>query len=338
MYDVRDLLLWLHEFGKETDKKLVRSYYNFGDRQAVGYYIVKLTELMKSDWKAWVLEFKDEMKVKGIEVCTIIDDAYPERLLTIFDYPLVFYYIGDISCIAVPDVISIVGTRKPTYDAIKMCDLVTKHLAKGNVTVVSGLAFGVDALAHRGALAYGAKTSAVLASGLDHITPRSHVKLARQILDSGGLLLSEYAHGIKPLNHYYVARNRIVSGLASKIFIVEAGLNSGSMTTGRHALDQNKELYVMPGSISNAVAQGTNSLFRQGAYPVIDPEDLHLHDQEETRVCNHPIVMRLKEEGPIMVEVLSDILDMPIQVLMSELMVLECDGFIRIDEQIVRAL
>lgn len=271
----------------------------------------------------------------NVTIVSVIDDDYPELLLEIYDFPLVLYCLGNVKRLKDNNKIAMVGTRKPTYDAQKMCDMTARFLAPYHFTIVSGLAFGVDALAHRSALSYGCDTIAVLATAVDDITPKSNIKLAMYILKRNGLIISEYPFGDTLHNGKFVARNRIVSGLCQKVFIVEGGKNSGSMTTAEHALDQNRDLFVMPGSISNPSAVGTNALLRCGALPVIEPDDLLLKEERVDTNVNytHPIAIRLFEEGAMSMEKLAALMNLPLSILLAELMMLECDGIIAIRDQ-----
>ncbi len=265
-------------------------------------------------------------------IITCLDDDYPKALRELYDFPFVLYCWGNIARLRDVNKIAIIGTRKPTYDARKICDSSAKLLANYNYTIVSGLALGTDSLAHRGALTYGAPTIAVLASAVNEITPRTNSKLAKQILLNDGLLISETAYGNSLQAFMYVKRNRIVSGLCEKVFIVEAGRKSGSMTTAGHAADQNKNIYAMPGSISNPVAYGTNRLIQNGAFPVLEAEDLFgdITDMEQVE-DKHPILERLRENGVLAIEELAYLIDLPVNLLLPELTLLEFSGKIAIE-------
>lgn len=171
-------------------------------------------------------------------------------------------------------VVAIVGTRKPTpYGKEVTFDLAYK-LAKRGVVIVSGLAFGVDAIAHRGALEAGGTTIAILPGGLENIYPAAHRKLAEEIIEKSGALISEYESDASPQKYHFLARNRIVSGLADAVIITEAGERSGTLSTTNHALDQNKEVFAVPGNITSHLSIGPNRLIQQGAHPVLNPSDI----------------------------------------------------------------
>lgn len=167
-----------------------------------------------------------------------------------------------------------VGTRKVTpYGHGITSDLATNVAAQG-VVIISGLAIGVDAIAHRSALGVGGLTIAVLPCGLDKPYPASHRQLARQILEQGGALVSEYPEGTPPLQHHFIARNRLVSGLSDGILITEAVSRSGTIHTAGFALEQGKTVMAVPGSITSTLSAGTNRLIKTGATPITEANDI----------------------------------------------------------------
>ncbi len=271
-------------------------------------------------------------------IIDFLSEDYPKILRQITDFPLVIYCRGNIKRLADTKKIAIIGTRKPTYDGKKMCDLAARYLAKWPYTIVSGLAYGIDSLAHRAALRYNCPTIVVLANPIDEVRPKNHVKLANSIIEAGGLIISETPYFEDTLNHYYVRRNRIISGLCKKVFIVEGAHKSGSLTTAQHAIDQNRELYAMPGSISNNVATGTNALIRSGAHVVIEPADLFVAEErpaEVVKVPTHPVAQLLLEQGQMPIEKMSQMMDVPIHILLSELTVLECQDILKVTGNMV---
>lgn len=173
-----------------------------------------------------------------------------------------------------PPIVAIVGTRKPTSYGTEVTFQLAYNLAKRGVVIVSGLAYGVDAIAHKAALEAGGTTIAVLANGLDTVYPVAHQGLARDILSSGGALVSEYPEGTGARQFQFLARNRIVSGLADAVIVTEAGERSGTLSTVNHALDQNKEVFAVPGNITSLLSIGPNRLIQQGAHPALKAEDI----------------------------------------------------------------
>lgn len=170
--------------------------------------------------------------------------------------------------------VAIVGTRKPTAYGREVTHQLAFELAQKGVVIVSGLALGTDAIAHRAALEAGGTTLAVLANSVDTIYPRSHAELADEIIRSGGAVLSEYDPPTPARTYQFLARNRIVSGLSDAVVIVEAAARSGTLSTAAHALDQGKEVFVVPGNITSPLSRGCNALLKQGAHPVTCTEDI----------------------------------------------------------------
>lgn len=174
-----------------------------------------------------------------------------------------------------PKSVAIVGTRHCTKYGEEIAYKMAFELAKRGVVVISGLAYGIDSIAHQAALDAGGVTVAVLGTPIDRIYPRAHEGLAREIVEKGGMILSEYAAGEKVYpKTSFLARNRLIAGLADAVVIVEAAERSGSLNTAMHALDQGKELFVVPGDITHPMSAGCNKLLKQGANPYTDIDDL----------------------------------------------------------------
>ena len=198
---------------------------------------------------------------------------YLRILASISKPPTTIYFTGTLPDTLTPTV-AIVGTRKPTAYGREVAHMLASSLAKKGVVIVSGLALGIDSIAHRGALEAGGTTLAVLANSVDHIYPRTHKALAEQIISGGGAILSEYEPPTEPRSYQFLARNRIVSGLSDAIIIVEAAIRSGTLSTAMHALDQGREVFVVPGNITSPLSAGCNALLKQGAQPVTCAEDV----------------------------------------------------------------
>jgi len=191
--------------------------------------------------------------------------ALPLPLREIPDPPRRLYCAGHADALDTPAV-AVVGSRRCTRQGRDVAFALARDLAARGLTIVSGLAYGIDAAAHRGALAsLGAPTVAVLGSGLDRIYPQSHERLAAEIVDQGGALVSEYEPGTGPRKHHFPARNRIVSGLCLGVVIVEASERSGSLITARLALEQGRDVMAVPSLVSSPLAAGCHRLIRQGA-------------------------------------------------------------------------
>lgn len=170
--------------------------------------------------------------------------------------------------------VAVVGSRKITPYGTQVTAQLARDLARHGVVIISGLAYGVDATAHRAALEAGGLTIAVLPSSISEIYPATHRGLAQQIVKGGGALISEYPEGTPTMKHNFIGRNRIVSGMSDALLITEAAENSGTMHTARFALEQGKEVLAVPGNITSPTSRGTNNLIRSGATPVTCSEDV----------------------------------------------------------------
>lgn len=208
-----------------------------------------------------------------IEVVQQGDELYPSQLAPLDGAPETLHYIGTLPTPETP-LVAIVGTRKATRDGRELAKRVATELAVRGVTIVSGLALGIDAAAHDGALEAQGKTIAVLANGLDIIYPKTHQSLANKIIAMGGALISEYPAGTPPLPHRFLERNRIVSGLSLGTVFVEVPLRSGALVTAKHALDQGRELFVMPGPARHPNYKGSHLLLRNGARLVTSSDEI----------------------------------------------------------------
>lgn len=200
------------------------------------------------------------------------DENYPELLRQIYDPPLVIYFKGSIEVFQRP-AIALVGTRAPTPYGLQVAEALAADLARAGACVVSGLARGIDSAAHRGALVADGATIAVFGNGIDIIYPRENGKLAARILEKGALI-SEFPMGTYPAPQNFPVRNRVISGLSLGTVIIEASEYSGSLITARMALEQNREVFAVPGNITSTKSFGPNYLIKQGAKLVQDWRDI----------------------------------------------------------------
>lgn len=230
---------------------------------------------------------------KNIKVITIRDANYPLLLREIYNAPYLIYYQGDLKNINNDFHIAVVGTRKPSSYGSQVTEEISAQLAQSKITITSGLALGVDSLAHLSAVNNDAATIAVLGSGVDNIYPISNRYLTDKIIKNGGAIISEYPLGTLPLKHHFPARNRIISGLSLGVLIIEAGENSGALITARYALEQNREVFAVPGNIYNKNSTGPNNLIKMGARPITSAMDiletLNL-EQSEIFISNQKII------------------------------------------------
>lgn len=198
---------------------------------------------------------------------------YPELLRHIPKPPPILFVRGNLGCLSLPQ-IAIVGSRHPSAGGNENAERFAHYLAERGFAITSGLALGVDAAAHRGALNAGGKTLAVMGTGIDLIYPSRHRQLAQQIIDSGGALISEFPLGTASHAANFPQRNRIISGLSGGTLVVEAAVQSGSLITAAYALQHNREVFAIPGSIHNPLARGCHQLIRQGATLVETAQDI----------------------------------------------------------------
>lgn len=199
---------------------------------------------------------------------------YPERLKNIDYPPKQLYCLGNLELLNCKSTLAMIGSRNCSTYGEKVAKDFAFHLAQNEVCIVSGLAKGIDAFSHIGALNANGKTIAVLGSGLDNIYPKENEKLFQEIIKKDGLIITEYPLGTKPLKHNFPARNRIISGLSDSVLVVEARKNSGTNITVDFALDQGKDVFVIPGNIYSKTSDGTNFLITEGAIPVLSYRDI----------------------------------------------------------------
>jgi DNA processing protein len=219
-------------------------------------------------------ELRAQLQRQQIDALTLLDDAYPAALRDIADPPPVLFVRGRFSD-ADRLAVALVGTRRATPYGRAVAEQLAAELAMAGITIVSGLARGIDTTAHRAALAAGGRTIAVLANGLDQVYPAENGLLARRIADpDAGALVAEFPPGMPPDAANFPRRNRIIAGLAQATVIVEADLRSGALITAEFALEQGRDVLAVPGSILSAMSVGPNELIRQGAAPVTSADDV----------------------------------------------------------------
>ena len=202
--------------------------------------------------------YLNRLQEKGIGLFTIESEVYPDKLKKIDDAPYYLFYQGDLGLLSLPSV-AIVGTRKPSNYGAVITERFAGELAKSGAVVISGLAYGVDSIAHRKALAVGGKTIAVLAGGFDKVYPAEHTSLFEEIVKKG-LVLTEHRPDINAVKYNFPQRNRIVAALSDALLITEAGAKSGTTITKDFALDYGVPIYAVPGNITSAQSDGTNNL------------------------------------------------------------------------------
>jgi len=227
---------------------------------------------LRRAWPAGSRGVLERCRRLGIEVSPSGSEKYPELLAAISDPPLVLFWRGAEPASCQPAV-AIVGARRCTAYGERTAARIAREAAELGIVVISGLARGIDAAAHRGALE-GGRTAAVLAGGLERIYPGEHRALAERVVAGGGFLLSEQPPGVQPLPWLFPFRNRIITGLCAATVVVEAASRSGSLASARHALAQGREVLAVPGPIDSPLSVGTNRLIAQGAPPLCETADL----------------------------------------------------------------
>ncbi len=244
-----------------------------GSLQSFGYPQALVNALKRPDWKGvkqdllW-LESND---LNHFICCT--DDLYPRLLSETGSRPLGLFLRGDIGCLSAQQ-ISIVGSRNPTASGKQNAYDFSRHMSEVGLVVTSGLALGIDAMAHRGALDVKSKTIAVTGCSLERVYPASNKRLAAEIIANGGLLVSEYSFGTQPEAKNFPRRNRIISGLSLGTLVIEANVKSGSLITAYQALEQGREVFAIPGSIHNPLSRGCHKIIRDGAKLVETADDI----------------------------------------------------------------
>ncbi|MEJ5314662.1 MULTISPECIES: DNA-processing protein DprA [Anaerolinea] len=267
------------------------------------------------------------------------DPEYPPLLKQIDQPPPVLYFKGDI----LPQdeiAVAIVGTRKVTAYGRQVAEEIATFLARNGICVVSGLARGIDAIAHESALKAGGRTFAVLGCGLDRIYPPEHGKLAERITQQGALI-SDYAPGTPPDAINFPPRNRIISGLSLATVVVEAGEESGALITATFAVEQGREVFAVPGNINAPQSKGTNRLIQQGAIPLLSPEDiledLHLANVSAKQTAKQILpadpmeerILKILEGQSLHIDEISANMDLPVEQVSAILTFMELKGLIR---------
>lgn len=281
----------------------------------------------------------ERTQAAGIKVLTWEDESYPRLLREIYQPPPVIYLRGEI----LPEdetAVAVVGTRRITAYGRQVTEDLGAALARHQVTVVSGLARGTDAIAHQSALRAGGRTIAVLGSGVDRIYPPEHRRLAEEIIESGALI-SDYPPGTPPDSANFPPRNRIISGLSLATVVVEAGETSGALITATFALEQGREVLAVPGLITSPNSKGTNRLISQGARPLLTPEDvleaINIRAVNTQRAARRLLpadevesrLLELMGDGSMAADELSFLSGLPIEKVSATLAVMELKGLIR---------
>ena len=216
---------------------------------------------------------QDIMGKNGIHVLRYNDETYPQSLSEIDQYPPILFYQGDLQCLQ-RRTVAMVGSRAASYSGQKAARKLSRDLSAAGISIVSGMACGIDSASHQGCLDGGSPTIAVTGCGLDIVYPRENTGLRDDILSKGGLILTEYAPGEKPAGWHFPFRNRIICGISQALILIEAKIRSGSMTSVQHALDQGKDVFVYPGDPDSEYFEGNHRLLREGGIYFTGAEDI----------------------------------------------------------------
>jgi DNA processing protein len=284
-------------------------------------------------------KYMERVASQGIHILTWEDEHYPKRLKEIDQPPPVLYVRGAIT----PEdswAVAVVGTRRVSAYGRQVAEELSAYLSACGVTVVSGLARGVDASAHLSALKAGGRTIAVFGSGVDRIYPPEHTQLAAKII-ANGALLSDYAPGTPPDASNFPPRNRIISGLSMATVVVEAGETSGALITAQFAADQGREVFAVPGNILAAQSKGTNRLIAQGAHPMLSARDLvdvlnlrRVTEQREVRKIlpgneTEAKLLSVLTVEPLHMDEIRNQTGLPIERVSATLVMMELKGLVR---------
>ena len=276
----------------------------------------------------------------NIRLVTFQDEIYPKLLREIPNPPAVLYILGEFQ----PQdemAIAVVGTRKFSVYGKQVAQELVTNLVRANLTIVSGLALGIDALAHQTAVLASGRTIAVLACGLDSIYPASNRQIGESIAAGHGALISELPLGTPPLKHHFPNRNRIIAGLSLGTVVIEAAAESGALITARHALEQNRQVFAVPGSIYNPGSVGPNNLLKMGAKPVTSAADIledlnlgHLEEQIKTQEIagdneEETAILKLLTREPIHIDSIVKTAGLSASTVAATLTIMEMKGKVR---------
>ncbi len=353
MITEREVIIWLNTLGISSPKIDELKIW-IGDLRALwtmDQTILRNSNRFREEQLNKVLKYRNEdflnkilinLKNNNINVVTILDHDFPECLIHIPDRPVILYYKGNLS---LEDrlAIGIVGSRKATAYGKWASEKFTKELASMGVTIISGLATGIDTYAHKTALEVGGRTIGVLGNGLDIVYPKNNKNLYKDVAENG-CVFSEFPMGTEPFYYNFPQRNRIISGLSLGVVVIEAKEKSGSLITAHHALEQGKDVFAVPGNINSIYSIGTNKLIKDGAIPLLSIDDilqeiyelnLKVTKKKENEIDfldlseHESMVMKIILEGAVHSDVIAIRTGLDISTVMSILTGLELKGMIK---------
>lgn len=349
----RQVLIWLNSIGVSHANihKLIAHFDHLSELWLANPNYINSIKTIKPDILSLILKYRDhktlsdlfsQLENHNIIPITYYDEEYPKSLIYINDYPKVLYTKGNI--LEEDELaIGIVGARKATSYGKWACEKFTRELVDMGVTIVSGVAEGIDAVAHKTTLDLGGRTIGILGNGLDKVYPWKNKSLYEGILKNGALI-TEFPLGTLPLAYNFPQRNRIIAGMSLGIIVIEAKEKSGSLITAHYAMEQGKEVFALPGNINNIYSGGTNRLIKDGARPLLDLDDIleEIYELQLLEIHNKKIkrdysslsdtelkIVKLIEEGPIHSDIISYKTGIDISTVISIMTILELKGFIK---------
>jgi len=342
------------KFGPRRFKKIY-DYFYAEDKELKNAFEAPIKELARAGIEENIAEeftvarreinpdsLMSKVEKEGLKILTFTDEAYPRLLREIYSAPWLLYYKGDFD-LKNDFSLAVVGSRKHTGYGQQIVEEIVRDLVKSNLTIISGLALGIDSLAHNACLEAGGKTIAVLGSGLDKqsLYPVQNRYLAEKIAVNGGAVISEYPLGTPPLKQNFPQRNRIISGLALGTLVVEAREKSGALITASFALEQNREVFAVPGSIYSPSSQGQNKLIKDGATVVTSSQDIiealnltqataYINNKKTLPTCpeEEKIISQLSHE-PVHIDELVRLTGLDTSTTNSTLVIMEIKGMIK---------
>ncbi|WP_392561231.1 DNA-processing protein DprA [Orbus sturtevantii] len=319
---------YLYQASDDIDDSFLLHQLNFNPDQVKQFYRYDITETL--DWVNKDNHF----------LISYYDQFYPESLKQISCAPLLLFGIGDPNLLTTPQ-IAMVGSRIFSEYGAHWGRYFASELAINGLTITSGLALGIDAICHRGALDVTGKTIAVLGSGLLNITPKTNYSLAKDIIANKGTIISEFLPDKPAQPKHFPRRNRIISGLCLGTFVIEASEKSGSLITARYALEQNRDVFALPGDIDNSNCNGTHWLIKQGAYLVTKPIDILEHyssslswvkksveQQVDNLTIIHPEILATINNQATPIDIIADKMGLSVAEVSIKLIELELEGLI----------
>lgn len=286
MLSIKEKVYWvwisrIPKVGTKTIQKLLKIYktpekiYNLTKQELINCKIQKqvIENILDKKYRNNLNEYINYMEKEKIDIITIMDKEYPQKLKQISDFPMYLYTKGNIKLLNKKS-IAMVGSRNCTDYGKNVAKDIGRKLVENNIVVVSGLAKGIDTYSHLGALCASKSTIAVLGNSIDSIYPQENIRLAKEILNKNGLIISEYVMGSELKKINFPARNRIISGLSDGVLVIEAKEKSGALLTVDFALEQGREVFAIPGNIYSNFSKGTNGIIKEGAKLISNVNDI----------------------------------------------------------------